>query len=339
MVENDSRVFHAYALDTLLKLHAKKKETVNFLIHKKRCGATSLVLALLFSSGLAQAVPSSDKALEPAVANLGAISISSAEVQQLLRAMPESERSKIKSNPEGVQNWLRQRLASEALLHEAQQKKWAERPEVKARIDAAIKDVTARVVSISYLESVARLPAGFPSDADVSAAYERAKAQLNIAATYRVAQIFLLIAPDANAAAVAAVRTKATELATQARGGDFATLAKAHSQDAHSAAQGGEVGNLPLLQLLPETREVVAQMQLNQVSEPVRSTAGFHILKLLDSQPARPATLQEVKPTLQAALREQRQQELINEYLSKLAPSSEVSIDNAALNAVLKKIN
>ena len=42
---------------------------------------------------------------------------------------------------------------------------------------------------------------------------------------------------------------------------------------------------------------------------------------------------------LQAALREQRQRELVNEYLSKLAPSSEVSIDNTALDAALQKVN
>lgn len=299
-----------------------------------------LALMLLISSNtMAHAATSAPKASEPAVAKLGTISISSAEVQQLLRNMPEGERAKVKNNPEAVQNWLRQRLASEALLREAQQKKWAERPEVKARVDAAIKEVTARIVSTSYLESVIRLPAGFPSDADVSAAYERAKTQFNIAATYRVAQIFLSVAPDADAAAVAAARTKAAELATQARGGDFATLAKAHSQDAYSAAQGGEVGSLPLLQFLPETREVIPQMKLNQVSEPIRSTSGFHVLKLLGNQPARPATLQEVKPTLQAALREQRQQELINEYLSKLAPSSSVSIDNAALDAAVQRAN
>lgn len=101
----------------------------------------------------------------------------------------------------------------------------------------------------------------------------------------------------------------------------------------------GEVGNLPLAQLLPETREVVSSMQLNQVSDPVRSASGFHMLKLLASQPARPATLEEVKPALQAALRDQRQQELINEYLSKFAPSSEVSIDNAALDAALPKVD
>ena len=60
---------------------------------------------------------------------------------------------------------------------------------------------------------------------------------------------------------------------------------------------------------------------------------------LLAKQAERPASFEEVKPTLQAALREQHKRELINAYLSKLAPASEVSIDNAALNAVMQKIN
>lgn len=300
----------------------------------------SLALTVFMSfSTLAQAAPSHAKDSESPVANLGSINISAAEVQQLLRAMPEGERAKVKSNREGLENWLRQRLAGEALLRDAQRKKWAERPEVKSRIDAAVKETTARIVTGTYLESLVKLPAGFPSDAELRAAYERNQSQLNIAPTYRVAQIFLPVALDADGATITAVRSKAAELTKQARTGDFAALAKEHSQDAWSASKGGEVGNLPLAQLLPETREIVSSMQPSQVSEPVRSASGFHVLKLLASQPARPATLEEVKPTLQAALREQRQQELANEYLSKLAPSSEVKIDNAALEAALQRVN
>ncbi|CAM4044015.1 Peptidyl-prolyl cis-trans isomerase, PpiC-type [Comamonas aquatilis] len=310
---------------------------MKFLSRHNVPSAMSLALIVLMSSSAMAQTPT--KTSDAAVAKLGTIHISSAEVQQLLRAMPDNERAKVKSDRAGLDNWLRQRLASEALLREAQQKKWAERPEVKARIDTAIKDVTARIVSSSYLESIARLPADFPSDADVNAAYERAKPQLHIAATYRVAQIFLPVAADADAATIAAVRKKADELAKQSREGDFAALAKAHSQDTPSAAKGGEVGNLPLAQLLPETRDVVASMQLNQVSEPVRSASGFHVLKLLATQPSRLATLEEVKPALQTALREQRQRELANEYLSKLAPPADVKIDNAALEAALQKIN
>lgn len=313
---------------------------MNFLTRNPANSATGLALMLLISSNtMVHAATSAPKASKPAVAKLGSISISSAEVEQLLRNMPEGERAKVKSNPEAVQNWLRQRLAGEALLREAQQKKWAERPEVKSLIDIAVKDATARIVSTSYLESLVKLPAGFPSDAEVRAAYERNKSQLNVAPTYRVAQIFLPVAPDADAATIAAVRSKATELTKQARTGDFAALAKEHSQDAPTASKGGEVGNLPLAQLLPEAREIVASMPLNQVSEPIRSVSGFHVIKLLASQPVRPATLEEVKQTLQAALREQRQKELVNEYLSKLAPSSEVSFDNGALDAALQKVN
>lgn len=312
---------------------------MNFLSRSYMPSAMSLALVILLSGNLAQAAMTSVKAAEPAVARLGSINISSAEVQKLLQAMPEGERAKVKSNREGLENWLRQRLAGEALLRDAQQKKWAERPEVKSRIDAAVKEATARIVTGSYLESLVRLPAGFPSDAEVRAAYERNQSQLNVAPTYRVAQIFLPVAPDADAATIAAVRSKAAELTKQARTGDFAALAKEHSQDAPSASKGGEVGNLSLAQLLPETREIVSSMQLDQVSEPVRSASGFHVLKLLASQTARPATLEEVKPALQAALREQRQRELVNEYLSKLAPSSEVSIDNTALDAALQKVN
>lgn len=302
--------------------------------------AISLALTVFMScSTLAQAAPSPAKDSESPVANLGSINISAAEVQQLLRAMPEGERAKVKSNREGLEDWLRQRLAGEALLRDAQRKKWAERPEVKSRIDAAVKETTARIVTGSYLESLVKLPAGFPSDAELRAAYERNRSQLNVAPTYRVAQIFLPVALDADGATIATVRSKAAELTKQSRAGDFAALAKEHSQDARSASKGGEVGNLPLAQLLPETREIVSSMQPNQISEPVRSASGFHVLKLLASQPARPATLEEVKPTLQAALREQRQQELANEYLSKLAPSSEVKIDNAALEAALQRVN
>jgi peptidylprolyl isomerase len=313
-----------------------KRKSMKVLTHNRMRSAWSLALAAVLGSSAVHAAP---PAAQAAVAKLGAITIAPTEVERLLQAMPDAERAQVHSNRTGLENWLRQRLASEALLREAQQKKWAERPEVKARIDAAVKDITARIVSGSYLESVTQLPAGFPSDADVSAAYERAKPNLNMPATYRVAQIYLPTTPGADAAAIAAVRADAVKLAAQARQGDFAALAKTQSQDARSAAQGGEVGNLPLAQMLPEIRDTVAALQPNQVSEPVQSSSGFHVIKLLSSQAARLATLEEVKPRLQEALREQKQQELVSAYMGKLAPATNVSIDSAALDAVLKKVN
>ncbi|MNY68138.1 Chaperone SurA [compost metagenome] len=74
-----------------------------------------------------------------------------------------------------------------------------------------------------------------------------------------------------------------------------------------------------------------------QVSAPVQSPAGFHVLKLLAKQPARTATFEESRPRLQAALRAQRRQELVNAYFAQLAPADSIRIDSAALDAALQK--
>lgn len=297
--------------------------------------AAGVLLASCLGAATAQTPPQASPA-NPVVASLGAVTVGRADVERLLQSLPEAERSALRDNRGALDNWLRQRLASETLLREARAKGWAERPEVKARIDAAVDEITQRIVATSYLESLAQLPAGFPSDAEVSTAYEQGKAGFALPAVYRVAQIYLA-APAGDAAAQAKVREEARKLATQARSGDFASLARSRSDDKRSAERGGEVGALPLAQLLPEVRTVVGKLKVGEVSEAVASDAGFHIVKLLETQPARTATLQEMKPQLQAALRQQRQQQLVQAHMAGLAPAGSVTIDGAALDAALRQ--
>ncbi|GER15665.1 peptidylprolyl isomerase [Variovorax boronicumulans] len=272
------------------------------------------------------------------VARIGEVTIGQDEIEKLLQTLPETERAAVKADRASLDGWLRQRLVSEALLRDARAKGWADRPDVKARIDAATREITARIVATSYLESVSQVPAGFPSDAEVKAAYDQGKTGFNLPAAYRVAQIYLAT-PERDPAAIAKVRDEANRLAKQARSGDFAAVARASSQDRRSAERGGEVDTLPLARILPELRDTVARLKQGQVSEPVQAEAGFHIVKLLDTQPARTATLEEMKPQLQAALRQQRQQQLVQAYMAQLAPPAQLSIDSAALDAALKKTN
>ncbi|MFJ3047934.1 peptidylprolyl isomerase [Herbaspirillum chlorophenolicum] len=298
-------------------------------------GMAALMLASMFSVAGAQTkAAGADKT----IASLGPVSVPQTEVDRMLQALPPAERAAIKNDRAGLENWLRQRVTSEALLREARSKGWADRPEIKERVDAAVKEITGRIVATSFLESMTQVPADYPSDADIKAAYEQNKAGYNLPATYRVAQIYLQTSPN-DAAGNKKVAEKAKSLATQARSGDFAALAKAESQDQNSAARGGEVGTLALTDMLPEVRDAVAKLKPGQVSEPVQAAAGIHIVKLIDAQPARTATLDEMKPRLQAALRQQRQQQLVQAYLATLAPADRVNIDTAALDAALKKLN
>jgi peptidylprolyl isomerase len=262
------------------------------------------------------------------VASLGTVTISRQEVEQWLAALPPEGRAALQDKPEVREQWMREHLAEKALAAEARSKNWDRRPEVIS----AEREADQQILLRSYLDAVSQVPQTYPSAEEISAAYEQAKGKLQVPARYHLRQIYLA-APSGDAAAVASVRKQAAALVVKARAGgaDFAELARQFSQDAQSVAKGGDIGELPLQQLTPEVRGSVAALGKGDVSDPIESAEGFHIIKLEDVQPARTATLEEVTPQLRAALRQQRQRQQAQDYLAHLTTASPLNIDDAAL--------
>lgn len=270
----------------------------------------------------------------PAVATLGAVRVDRDELLRQLQLMPAEARQQLQGNRAGLEQWLRGRLAEKALIEQARTQGWQDKPEIQQAVRAAQE----RIVVQSYLDSVSRAPDNYPSEADLQAAYERAKPQLAVPAQYRVSQIFLPAALG-DADAVAATRKQAQELAKRAQApkADFAALAQSQSRDETSRAQGGDIGYVPLAQLSPEMRPVILQMKAGEVSAPVQSAAGFHILKLTALQPASVTPFDQIKNELRAALRNQRQDLAARAYMEGLLNAGTVSIDGAALNAAFEQ--
>lgn len=270
----------------------------------------------------------------PAIATLGAVQVDRDELLRQLQAMPPQAREQLKDNRAGLDQWLRARLAEKALIEQARAQGWQDKPEIKRAFQAAQE----RIVLQSYLESVSRAPDDYPAQADLQAAYERAKPQLAAPAQYRVSQIFLPAALG-DADAVAAARKQAQDLAKRAQApkADFAALAQNFSRDDTTRAQGGDIGFVPLAQLTPEMRPVIEQMKEGEVSAPVQSAAGFHILKLSAYRAASVAPFDQVRDELRVALRTQRQELAARAYLEGLLNAGTVSIDGAALNAAFEQ--
>jgi peptidyl-prolyl cis-trans isomerase SurA len=81
----------------------------------------------------------------------------------------------------------------------------------------------------------------------------------------------------------AAVLQKARGVRDQILGGDdFATVAKSVSEDPGSASDGGELGWLSPGDTVPEFEEAIAGMQLNELSEPIQSRMGWHLVEVLE---------------------------------------------------------
>ena len=236
-------------------------------------------------------------------------------------------------NRAGLDQWLRARLAEKALIEQARVQGWQDKPEVKRAFQAAQEQILMQ----SYLESVSRAPDDYPTEADLASAYERAKPQLAQPALYRVSQIFLpapLATPRPWPPRASRRRNWSSGPRRQGR---FRRAGARQFAGCQQPRTGRRHRLLPLAQLTPEMRPAVEQLKTGDVSAPVQSAAGFHILKLADLRPASVTPFDQVKGELRAALRSQRQELAARAYLEGLLNAGTVSIDGAALNAAFEQ--
>lgn len=268
----------------------------------------------------------------PAVARLGNQQVAVDELKALLATLPAESREQLRANRGALESWIRSRLAEKAVLEQADAQGWRQRPEIERQTRAA----TEQIVFRDYLQSVSRVPTDYPSATELQQAYEAGKAGWVTPPMYRVSQIFLGVSDPQN---IDAVRKQAVELSKKAQAAptEFAALATQYSQDRASAERGGDTGLQPLQQLVPEVRGAVSRLKVGAVSEPVQSAAGFHVIKLTEQQPARTATLDELRERLTQALRAQRQEQIAKAYLEGMLNTATLSIDGAELNKVLEE--
>jgi peptidyl-prolyl cis-trans isomerase SurA len=101
---------------------------------------------------------------------------------------------------------------------------------------------------------------------------------------YRLRHILVSLPSNASPEQIAEARTRAEDLHRQLReGADFANLAIGYS-DGQQALEGGDLGWRRAGQLPTLFAEVVLAMQVGQISEPIRSSSGFHLLMLAEKR-------------------------------------------------------
>ncbi|NJM55381.1 MAG: peptidylprolyl isomerase [Verrucomicrobiae bacterium] len=111
---------------------------------------------------------------------------------------------------------------------------------------------------------------------------------------------------------------KAKEISDKvAKGGDFAALAKENSKDPGSKDDGGMLGFFGRGQMVPQFEEAVFKLKKGEVSPPVKSQFGFHVIKLEDRRDKKLPTFDEVKDRILNSMIQRRAQDVANELRTK----------------------
>jgi parvulin-like peptidyl-prolyl isomerase len=108
-------------------------------------------------------------------------------------------------------------------------------------------------------------------------------------------------------------------------GADFSELANAYSDDENSRDSGGELGWYAASDLLPGFLEALTDLEIGQVSRPIASEFGYHLIKLEGKRPSSPIDLDEDYDTLEEMAKRDKTKRQLDEWLNRI--SAELYID------------
>jgi peptidyl-prolyl cis-trans isomerase SurA len=100
-------------------------------------------------------------------------------------------------------------------------------------------------------------------------------------------------------------------------GEDFATLAKAHSEDPGSAAKGGDLGWTSPGQTVPEFEDAMKKLGPGELSQPVASPFGLHLIQVIERR-EQDATQERQRASARAQIRERKSGEMYEQWVRQL---------------------
>ncbi|WP_027534655.1 peptidylprolyl isomerase [Bradyrhizobium sp. WSM3983] len=268
------------------------------------------------------------------VARVGDSDVTAEEVRAAISYLDPQQKSAVARDPGLLNQTVRAILANRLVLKEALGKKWEQQPAVAEQLARARDSLIAE----TYLQSVTTPPDSYPSEADIKNVYDANATALLVPRRFKLAQIVVNVAKDADKAAEEAARKKLDEVVKKARqaGQDFGGLARSSSDDASTAERDGEVGWVAEPDLRAEIRGQVIGLTKAGIADPIRLDDGWHILKLLDTEAARTRALAEVRDMLVQRLRAERAEANRRAYMSELLKQSPPVVNEIALSKLLE---
>jgi parvulin-like peptidyl-prolyl isomerase len=120
-------------------------------------------------------------------------------------------------------------------------------------------------------------------------------------------------------------------------GADFAELAKEKSIDPQVRNNAGDLGFFGWGKMLPEFQEAAFKLKDGEISRPVKTTYGWHIIKLVERREAKQPPFEEAKDMIRAQLERSKTQERIKEYFDELKKKVNFKLNEKALDLLMSK--
>ncbi|GBE40795.1 foldase protein PrsA 1 precursor [bacterium BMS3Bbin09] len=129
---------------------------------------------------------------------------------------------------------------------------------------------------------------------------------------------------------------KAKDIINKINNGEkFAKLAKKYSKDKGSAEKGGDLGYFGRGKMVPEFERAALSLKKGELSAPVKTRFGFHIIKLIDIKEGEPANFEQSKGSIQKQLISLKRKQLFDTYIESLKSTGKIEKNEELLKSIV----
>jgi parvulin-like peptidyl-prolyl isomerase len=159
--------------------------------------------------------------------------------------------------------------------------------------------------------------------------YDENQSKYNVREQVRARHILLKTSKDATPEQIAEVKAKADTIAAEAKKNNtddaFAALAKKHSEGP-TAPRGGDLSFFARNRMVKEFDEKAFSMKVGEISAPVKTRFGWHIIRVVERKDARTRPFEEVKESIERTLNNRANRTARQDLIEKLRAKAKVEV-------------
>jgi EpsD family peptidyl-prolyl cis-trans isomerase len=250
----------------------------------------------------------------PYLAKVGNVKITQADLEKEMKNLP-SFAQKIFEGSGGKERFLNELIKKELLYQEALKKGLDKDADYLKRVEDFKKITLIGKLLEKEMESKAKV-----SDQDVKDYYEKHKGDFAVG---QIRASHILVKTEEEARKI---------LERLKKGEDFAKIAKKSSIDSGSAKNGGDLGFFSAGQMVPEFEAAAVKLKPGEISEPVRTKFGYHIIKVTDKKVGKSVEFENVKNYISQRLSAEKQKGVFDSYIEELKKKYPVEINKEAVS-------
>jgi len=279
-----------------------------------KTGKSKIILMIILSAALLATSVSWAKDSD-IVAKVGKYSLTAQQFDEQVKELPPQLQMALKQRPELKKQFLDRWVQLTLLALAARDKGLDKDPDIKLQLEEAANSILAR----AYMRKEVDAEKITVTDKEVEEYYKTHKDRFREKEAVKASHILIKVDKDGDKKAWEAARKKAEEIRKKAaKGESFAELAREYSDDPGSKNKGGELGYFTKGRMVPEFENAAFSLKKGEISQPVKTAFGYHIIKVEDKKPAQQKKLSEVKETLKDELLKEKQKKAMNDIIKKL---------------------